>query len=152
MEETTEEVSLLDSSLTSLSWLQNLRAHDLISPPVLVASVSPSPDKYLSSSPHSREGNRCACNGYGISLSPIKKCLVQSADFKRHPRKYSNSTEKPPFSYSTLLYLAIVQSKTGKVTLNEIYRWIKDNFQYYRYADAGWQVYYYLAMVYIKSE
>lgn len=132
---------MLDSSLTSLSWLQNLRVHDLISPPSLVTDIFPSPEKCLPSSPQGREGNRCGRNSYGISLSPIKKCLLQSADFKRHPRKYSNSSEKPPFSYSTLLYLAIIQSKTGKVTLNEIYRWVKDNFQYYKYAEASWQVY-----------
>lgn len=135
MEGNKEEVSLLDSSLTSLSWLQNLRVHDLISPPTLVASVSPSPDR--SSSP--KDSTHCR-SSYGISLSPIKKCLLQSADFKKHPRKYCTNTDKPPFSYSTLLYLAIVQSKTGKATLNEIYRWIKDNFLYYHYADAGWQV------------
>ena len=125
---------MLDSSLTSLSWLQNLRVHDLIYSSVL---ASPLTDECPSShSPH-REGNS---DSYGISLSPIKKCLIQSADFKRHPRKYCNSLEKPPFSYSTLLYLAIQQSKTGKVTLNEIYRWIKDKFKYYRCAEAGWQV------------
>lgn len=125
---------MLDSSLTSLSWLQNLRVKDLISSSAL---VTPSTDECPAvSSPH-REGNS---NSYGISLSPIKKCLVQSADFKRHPRKYSNSSEKPPFSYSTLVYLAIQQSKTGKATLNEIYRWIKGSFKYYRYAETGWQV------------
>ncbi len=134
MDGSKDEVSMLDSSLTSLSWLQNLRVHDLISPPSLVGSVSPD---HLSSSP---QNNNYCRTAYGISLSPIKKCLLQSADFKRHPRKYSSNRDKPPYSYSTLLYLAIVQSKSGKATLNEIYRWIKDNFLYYRYADAGWQV------------
>jgi len=134
MECAQDEVSLLDSSLTSLSWLQNLRVHDLISPPSLMDSGSTSPD--LSSSPRDNSHR----NSYGISLSPIKKCLLQSSDFRKHPKKYSGSRDKPPFSYSTLLYLAIIQSKNGKATLNEIYQWIKDNFLYYRYADAGWQV------------
>lgn len=128
-----EEVSLLDSSLTSLSWLQNLTVHDLISP-VNVGVFSP--DK-RSPSFHSPTERR---RGIGFSLSPIKKCLLQSADFRRHPKKYRSNPDKPPFSYSTLIYLAIQQNKSGKVTLNEIYRWIKDNFKFYRSAEPGWQV------------
>lgn len=139
MSSKSEDVPLLDSSLTSLSWLQNLRVHDLV-----IASVSPSPDKhsashYTSSHLQSSPPHRSTRN-IGISLSPIKKCLLQSANFRRHPRKYRSIPDKPPFSYSTLIYLAIQQSKTAKVTLNEIYRWIKENFKFYRCAEPGWQV------------
>ena len=148
MQEKNEDMSLLDSSLTSLSWLQNLRVHDLISPPDAYISVSPSPDNQISShcssglhsSPLRGESGRWSRNSIGISLSPIKKCLLQSADFKRQPKKYRSNSMKPPFSYSTLIYLAIQQSKIGKVTLNEIYRWIKENFKFYRGVEGGWQV------------
>lgn len=133
-------MSLLDSSLTSLSWLQNLRVHDLIYPAV-VANVSP-PDKHA---PRSRAAKSSASPSRRVyqnhfSLSPIKKCLLQSADFRRHPKKYRTGTNKPPFSYSTLIFLAIEHSKTGKVTLNEIYRWIKENFKFYQFAEPSWQV------------
>lgn len=130
----TEDVSLLDSSLTSLSWLQNLKVHDLLCPADMLASSSP---EHCTSSLHSLSPIR---NNIGISLSPVKKCLLQSADFRRHPKKYQSNYEKPPFSYSTLIYLAIQQSKNGRVTLNEIYHWIKDNFKFYGSAEPGWQV------------
>ena len=127
--------SLLNCSLTSLSWLPNLEISGLISSSSLTG-VPPSTDILLSSSSPKRKGN----NSCSELLSPVKKCLVQSADFKSHPTKYSNSSEKPPFSYSTLLYLAIQQSKSGDLTLNEIYHWIKSSFNYYQYAESGWQV------------
>lgn len=47
---------------------------------------------------------------------------------------------KPPFSYATLICLAIKAAGKSKVTLNTIYRFIKENFIYYRHAGAGWQV------------
>lgn len=127
-----EDVSLLDSSLTSLSWLQNLRVHDLISP---ANGTALSPDR-CSPEFSPERGSR----GNGFSLSPVKKCLLQSADFRKHRKKYRTTPNQPPFSHSTLVYLAIQQSKSGKVTLKEIYRWIKDNFKFYRSTEPSWQV------------
>lgn len=121
--------------MTSLSWLQNLTVHDLISPATVMTALSPPKSCYLQSSPPCR-----STRNIGVSLSPIKKCLLQSANFRRHPKKYRSNCDKPPFSYSTLIYLAIQQSKSGMATLNEIYRWIKDNFKFYRCSEPGWQV------------
>ena len=135
--------SVLDSSLTSLGWLQNLRVPDLFSPDVSVPLVPPSPcsENALSwESVPSSPGEKSSSSDAGISLSPIRKCLLQSAEFKSAPRKYRNSTEKPPFSYTTLIYQAIQHSKVEKVTLNEIYRWIKENFKYYRTTEPTWKV------------
>lgn len=142
-----EGQSLLDSSLTSLGWLQNLRVLDLFSPDVSVPFVPPSPcsedafswESVSSSSPDEKKNS--SGSDIGISLSPVRKCLLQSTQFKSAPRKYRNDAEKPPFSYTTLIYLAIQHSKKEKVMLNEIYRWIKENFKYYRTADPTWQVY-----------
>ena len=138
--------SLLDSSLTSLSWLQNLRVLDLFSPEVSMPLVPPSPcseDEFTwesstvsSSSPEEKRDS----NDVGISLSPIRKCLLQSAQFRSAPRKYRNKSDKPAFSYTTLIYLAIKHNRTGRATLTEIYRWIKENFKYYRTAEPSWQV------------
>ena len=143
-----EDESLLDSSLTSLSWLQNLKVPDLLSPEVSVPlPVSPNSeegdcDDTNSSLSRSPEPERCRGRDskVGIALSPIRKCLLQSSEFKRAPKKYRTDSEKPPFAYSTLIYLAIRLSKSEKVTLNEIYRWIKENFKYFRIAEPGWQV------------
>lgn len=141
---------LLDNSLTSLSWLQNLKVPDLVSPEVGVP-LPPSPcsendlstcdtSSSISRSPEPTERCQSKDSHVGIALSPIRKCLLQSTEFKRAPKKYRNDPEKPPFAYSTIIYLAIQQSKSEKVTLNEIYRWVKENFKYFRQAEPGWQV------------
>ena len=150
-----EDQSLLDSSLTSLSWLQNLKVPDLVSPEVPVPlPLSPNSEEEcgdtnssISRSPEPERYQSSKDSKVGIALSPIRKCLLQSAEFKRAPRKYRSDSEKPPFAYSTLIYLAILQSKLEKMTLNEIYRWVKENFMYFRHAEPGWQVRYMLANI-----
>lgn len=50
-----------------------------------------------------------------------------------------NGDTKPPFSYSTLICMAM-KAKGNKVTLSSIYGWIRENFLYYRNADPSWKV------------
>lgn len=51
----------------------------------------------------------------------------------------SNGTTKPPYSYATLICMAMKANK-NKMTLNSIYKWIRENFLYYQNADPSWQV------------
>ncbi|KAH9410657.1 forkhead domain-containing protein [Ordospora pajunii] len=46
---------------------------------------------------------------------------------------------KPSFSYAQIITQAIVTSENGKLTLNEIYQWIENSFEYYRYANPVWK-------------
>ncbi|CAL8088361.1 unnamed protein product [Calicophoron daubneyi] len=48
-------------------------------------------------------------------------------------------TGKPPFSYATLICLAMRELGKPKVTLSDIYGWIMNNFAYYRRTDSSWQ-------------
>ncbi|ODQ67485.1 hypothetical protein NADFUDRAFT_69281 [Nadsonia fulvescens var. elongata DSM 6958] len=47
--------------------------------------------------------------------------------------------KKPPFSYATLIGMAILRSPERKLTLSLIYQWINDTYEYYRTSTAGWQ-------------
>ncbi len=52
----------------------------------------------------------------------------------------TNHSGKPPFSYATLICMAMRESHKSKMTLAGIYSWITENFAYYRHAEPSWQV------------
>lgn len=52
----------------------------------------------------------------------------------------NKKTTKPPFSYTHLIMSAISSSPQKRMALSDIYRWIGDNFPYYRNAVTGWKV------------
>ncbi|TGZ81059.1 hypothetical protein EX30DRAFT_355112 [Ascodesmis nigricans] len=47
--------------------------------------------------------------------------------------------KKPPYSYATLIGMAILCAEKKRLTLAQIYKWISDTFQYYRTSNNGWQ-------------
>ena len=58
---------------------------------------------------------------------------VSIVDYRNDPNV------KPPFSYASLICMAMKSSR-NKMTLNSIYKWIRENFVYYQHADRSWQV------------
>ncbi|KAI8382943.1 hypothetical protein BD560DRAFT_487016 [Blakeslea trispora] len=48
-------------------------------------------------------------------------------------------TEKPPYSYATIIGHAILSSKERKLTLHDIYVWITENYPFYSNDTQGWQ-------------
>lgn len=70
-------------------------------------------------------------NWGGINIGEIE--IVKSGVFS------SFSSQKPPYSYATLIKKALSESREGKLTLSQIYKWIKVNFPYYKTADPAWQ-------------
>ncbi|CAM9828724.1 hepatocyte nuclear factor 3-beta-like [Lampetra planeri] len=62
---------------------------------------------------------------------------AQDAAFKGYRRSYTHA--KPPYSYISLITMAIQQSSGKMLTLNEIYSWITDLFPFYRQNQQRWQ-------------
>jgi hypothetical protein len=51
----------------------------------------------------------------------------------------SETFEKPVFSYSCLIAMALKNSETGSLPVNEIYAYILEKFPYFRSAPDGWK-------------
>lgn len=137
-----ESSGSMDGSLTSLSWLHDFKIPDISSQELSqVQPLSPkamgNDDVFATSIESDKEPEK---EEFFISISPLRRCLLQSAEFYRDPNKYREDPYKPPLSYTTLIFLAIQASKKDKVMLSEIYQWIRDHFLYYRLAEPTWQV------------
>ncbi|NXG43313.1 FOXJ1 protein, partial [Psilopogon haemacephalus] len=59
--------------------------------------------------------------------------LAEDIDYKTNPHI------KPPYSYANLICMAMEASNKPQITLSAIYKWITDNFCYFRHADPTWQ-------------
>lgn len=127
----------LDDSLTSLQWLQEL---SILGPREHTAGHHlDAPSSPLAGDP------ACA----GAPLTPGKPTAAahcrplpgivahghcpDDVDYKTDPHV------KPPYSYATLICMAMHASKKPKITLSAIYSWITENYCYYRHADPTWQ-------------
>lgn len=49
------------------------------------------------------------------------------------------ASSKPPYSFSSLIFMAIEDSPHKRLPVKEIYNWIVNNFPYYRTATGGWR-------------
>ncbi|KAG7220553.1 hypothetical protein INR49_017990 [Caranx melampygus] len=72
-------------------------------------------------------------------VSPVygQACSLRAREPKPYRRSYTHA--KPPYSYISLITMAIQQSGTKMLTLNEIYQWIMDLFPFYRQNQQRWQ-------------
>ncbi|XP_031690515.1 forkhead box protein J1-A-like [Oncorhynchus kisutch] len=147
----------LDDSLTSLQWLQEFSILNANGPQQAPLSTHHQPHFFG----HQQLGSEAPASplagdpaSIGMPLTPGKPtaaayCRMQSlsalpslvshghcpdeVDYKTNPHI------KPPYSYATLICMAMQASKKTKITLSCIYKWITDNFCYFRHADPTWQ-------------
>lgn len=68
-----------------------------------------------------------------VSNTPEKDCLSWE------PPEIVDDGKKPPYSYATLIGMAILRAPSRRLTLAQIYKWIADTFLYYRTSNNGWQ-------------
>uniref|UniRef100_A0A8C5Z0Z0 Forkhead box A1 n=1 Tax=Marmota marmota marmota TaxID=9994 RepID=A0A8C5Z0Z0_MARMA len=91
-------------------------------------------------------------NGLGPYAAAMNPCMSPMAyapsnlgrsraggggDAKTFKRSYPHA--KPPYSYISLITMAIQQAPSKMLTLSEIYQWIMDLFPYYRQNQQRWQ-------------
>ncbi|XP_056150890.1 forkhead box protein A2-like [Lampris incognitus] len=70
-------------------------------------------------------------------MNPVYGPAVRARDPKTYRRSYTHA--KPPYSYISLITMAIQQSAAKTLTLSEIYQWIMDLFPFYRQNQQRWQ-------------
>ena len=119
-----DDKSSLDDSLTNLQWLHSISIQDLTPTASLVPSPSPS-------------ANSCDSDDRSDTSDGCKQEIIRkepNIDYK------TDASQKPPYSYATLICMAMRETNKTKITLSAIYKWIKENFMYYRLADPTWQV------------
>eukprot|EP00794_Sanderia_malayensis_P015405 gene15405-16977_t len=107
----------LNSSLTAMDWLPQLGVGGAIANPSIDDSLKP----------------RFALRQ--VPGSP----LDTTATLDQQQARLHQGKTKPPYSYANLITFAINSHEAKKMTLNEIYNWICDNFPYYRDAGNGWK-------------
>ena len=154
----------LNNSLTSMEWLFPLSA--LNKPPAnlnnspklkipgnmlpIPIDLSPNQINQQSKQPELHENGVQQKNQFVYKSSPVNHSVAQRAEPHRpidlnaeykcaDPVKREG---KPPYSYVNLCTFAINSSPKKKMTLNEIYQWISDNFSFYKITANGWKVSY----------
>mmetsp|Transcript_34933 Transcript_34933/g.91442 ORF Transcript_34933/g.91442 Transcript_34933/m.91442 type:complete len:467 (+) Transcript_34933:414-1814(+) len=131
---------ILDVSLTSLAWLRRL---DCASGLPLPLRTPTSPPRTALAMRYAQRAIVLPTRSTSHDRPPTVKQLEATIrkEYQIGPElDWASSVEpKPPHNYATLIYMAIKSSKTGKVTLSEIYSYIQDNFVYYRDNEGGWK-------------
>ncbi|KAI7803793.1 forkhead box protein J1-A [Triplophysa rosa] len=146
----------LDDSLTSLQWLQEFsilnasggqhasssghhHSHFFGSQVGSDAPASPLAGDPASIGMPLTPGKPTAASFYRIPSMSALPSLVAHGHCPDEVDYRTNPHIKPPYSYATLICMAMQASKKTKITLSCIYKWITDNFCYFRHADPTWQ-------------
>lgn len=75
-----------------------------------------------------------------LPLQPLPKISTLPQTFEPIPaQQRSSSPAKPPYSFSSLIFMAIEDSPEKRLPVKGIYDWIVENFPYYSEAPGGWR-------------
>ena len=73
----------------------------------------------------------------GVGISPNMAFMINRRNEKVYRRNYTHA--KPPYSYISLITMALQSSPNKMMTLSEIYNWIMELFPFYRQNQQRWQ-------------
>ncbi|KAI8057391.1 hypothetical protein BDF21DRAFT_349233, partial [Thamnidium elegans] len=104
-------------------------------------------DKLVNTKTVRRRRSDCAWKKSSISTSSLKHIESHNEviEYPAGPIHITSSwnpvnrSDKPPYSYATIIGHAILTSKERKLTLNDIYVWITENYPFYSNDTQGWQ-------------
>ncbi|KAG8231888.1 hypothetical protein J437_LFUL009737 [Ladona fulva] len=82
-------------------------------------------------------GRDLSGDGGGVSPGASAAALQRARADKTYRRSYTHA--KPPYSYISLITMAIQNSPNKMLTLSEIYQFIMDLFPFYRQNQQRWQ-------------
>lgn len=74
-----------------------------------------------------------------LPLQPILKTAPPPQLEYESSRSALPASSKPPYSFSSLIFMAIEDSPGKRLPVKDIYEWIVNNFPYYRTATGGWR-------------
>ena len=82
-------------------------------------------------------------NSSSMALSLLARVVCEGKQAAAPPASTATSLmemhQRPPFSYITLISMAIKSAPRKKLTLNDIYNYIMEHFPFYRQNRRGWQ-------------
>ncbi|CAG9864516.1 unnamed protein product [Phyllotreta striolata] len=138
-----------DDDLTNLNWLHERDIlKGMIINPSPSDSANASPNKHHQtreniaerSTPNSTDESVESSDGYGYS-NPNQ---ATAPPRNKHPLNVPydpriHTSNKPPYSFSCLIFMAIEDSVQKALPVKEIYAWILDHFPYFKNAPTGWK-------------
>ncbi|KAK3731130.1 hypothetical protein QZH41_006401 [Actinostola sp. cb2023] len=80
----------------------------------------------------------CGLESSGLLLQSRENSVQESRVDVMCPNS-PNPYPKPPYSYATMILLAINSTEDKKMTLQDIYKWIENNYPYYKKCKKAWK-------------
>lgn len=106
----------------------------------ILLDQSPTSDYVDDSSVSAAESSSSSIN----SPTPYQNYTNGLNQRNKHPHNVPydplvHTNNKPPYSFSCLIFMAIEDSKQKALPVKEIYNWILEHFPYFKNAPTGWK-------------